>query len=47
MDRKNINRGFKKLRFSIQYIGRYTKTAVMAEYRIVYYDGKIIRFSYK
>jgi hypothetical protein len=28
-------------RFSIQYIGRYTKRAVMAEYRIVYYDGKI------
>ena len=33
--------------FSIQYIGRYTKRAVMAEYRIVYYDGKIVRFSYK
>ena len=28
-------------------IGRYTKRAVMAEYRIVYYDGKIVRFSYK
>ena len=25
----------------------YTKRAVMAEYRIVYYDGKIVRFSYK
>lgn len=34
-------------RFSVQYIGRYTKRAVMAEYRITYYDGKIIRFSYK
>jgi hypothetical protein len=34
-------------RFSVKYIGRYTKRAVMAEYRIVYYDGKIIRFSYK
>jgi hypothetical protein len=34
-------------RFSIAYIGRYTKRAVMAEYRIVYYDGKIVRFSYK
>ena len=34
-------------RFSIQYIGRYTKRAVMAEYRIIYYDGKIVRFSYK
>jgi len=34
-------------RFSIQYIGRYTKRAVMAGYRITYYDGKIVRFSYK
>ena len=34
-------------RFSIQYIGRYTKRAVMAEYRISYYDDKIVRFSYK
>jgi len=34
-------------RFSVQYIGRYKKRAVMAEYRIVYYDGKIVRFSYK
>ena len=34
-------------RFSVKYIGRYTKRAVMAEYRITYYDGKIVRFSYK
>jgi Putative transposase/Transposase zinc-binding domain len=34
-------------RFSVQYIGRYTKRAVIAEYRITYYDGKIVRFSYK
>lgn len=34
-------------RFSVQYIGRYTKRAVIAEYRIVYYNGKVIRFSYK
>jgi hypothetical protein len=34
-------------RFSIRYIGRYTKRAVMAEYRIVHYDGKVVRFSYK
>jgi hypothetical protein len=34
MDRKNINRGFKK-------------KAVMAEYRIVYYDGKIVGLSCK
>lgn len=34
-------------RFSVQYIGRYTKRAVIAEYRITYYDGKIVRFSFK
>ena len=34
-------------RFSVQYIGGYRKRAVMAEYRIVYYDGKIVCFSYK
>jgi hypothetical protein len=36
-------------RFSIQYIGRYTKRAVMAEYRTPPRrgDGKIVRFSYK
>jgi len=34
-------------RFSIKYIGRYTQRAVLAEYRITYYDGKIVRFSFK
>jgi hypothetical protein len=34
-------------RFSVRYIGRYTKRAVMAEYRITFYDGKMVRFSYK
>jgi hypothetical protein len=34
-------------RFSISYIGRYTKRAVIAEYRIIYYDGKLVRFSFK
>ena len=34
-------------RFSVQYIGGYTKRAVRAGYRIVYHDGKIVRFSYK
>jgi len=34
-------------RFSVGYIGRYTKRAVLAEYRITYYDGKIIRFAYR
>jgi hypothetical protein len=32
---------------SVKYIGRYTKRAVLAEYRIVYCDDKIIRFLYK
>ena len=34
-------------RFSLRYIGRYTKRAVMAEYRISNYNGKTITFSYK
>jgi hypothetical protein len=34
-------------RFSIRYVGRYTKRAVIAEYRIVKYDGKYIRISFK
>lgn len=34
-------------RFSVQYIGRYTKRAVLAEYRITHYDGKTVRFSYQ
>jgi hypothetical protein len=34
-------------RFSVRYIGRYTKRAVMAEYRITFYDGKLIRFRFR
>ena len=34
-------------RFSVRYIGRYTKRAVLAEYRITYWDGKLIRFAFK
>ncbi len=34
-------------RFSVRYIGRYTKRAVMAEYRITYYDGKKVGFFFK
>lgn len=34
-------------RFSVRYVGRYTKRAVMAEYRITFYDGKLIRFSFR
>ena len=32
---------------TVRYIGRYTKRAVLAEYRITHYDGKIIRFAFK
>ncbi len=32
---------------SVKYIGRYTKRAVLAEYRIVYCDDKVIRFRYR
>lgn len=31
---------------SLRYIGRYTKRAVLAEYRITYYDGKVVRFAF-
>lgn len=34
-------------RFSVHYIGRHTKRAVLAEYRINAYDGRIVRFAFK
>jgi len=34
-------------RATVRYIGRYTKRAVLAEYRITYYDGKVVRFAFK
>jgi hypothetical protein len=34
-------------RFSVRYIGRYTKRAVLAEYRITFYDGRLVRFAFK
>ncbi len=32
---------------TLRYIGRYTKRAVLAEYRITHYDGKTVRFAFK
>jgi hypothetical protein len=32
---------------TVRYIGRYTKRAVLAEYRITAYDGKLVRFSFR
>ena len=34
-------------RSTVRYIGRYTKRAVLAEYRITYYDGEKVRFAFK
>jgi hypothetical protein len=34
-------------RFSVRYIGRYTKRAVLAEYRITFYDGRTVRFAFR
>lgn len=34
-------------RFTVRYIGRYTKRAVLAEYRITHYDGKVVRYQFK
>lgn len=32
---------------TVRYIGRYTKRAVLAEYRITHYDGQTVRFRFK
>ncbi len=32
---------------TVRYIGRYTKRAVLAEYRITHYDGETVRFAFK
>jgi hypothetical protein len=32
---------------TVRYIGRYTKRAVLAEYRITSYDGRVVRFRFK
>jgi len=32
---------------TVRSIGRYTKRAVLAEYRITYYDGKVVRFAFR
>ena len=34
-------------RFSVRYVGRYTKRAVIAEYRIIHLDDKRVAFVYK
>jgi hypothetical protein len=34
-------------RFTVRYIGRYTKRAALAEYRIVHYDGRKVGFLFK
>lgn len=33
--------------FSVRYIGRYTKRAVLAEYRITHYEAKTVRLRFK
>jgi hypothetical protein len=32
---------------TVRYIGRYTKRAVLAEYRITHYDGRTVRFAFR
>ncbi|MBM3749083.1 MAG: IS91 family transposase [Acidobacteria bacterium] len=32
---------------TLRYMGRYTKRAVLAEYRITHYDGRTVRFAFK
>lgn len=43
----NIGIKLSDARFTITYIGRYTKRPVIAESRILEYDGKFITFSYE
>ena len=43
----NLGRKLSNVRFTIIYIGRYTKRPVIAESRILEYDGKYVLFSYE
>lgn len=43
----HIGASLKDPRATVRYIGRYTKRAVLAEYRITHYDTKIVRFAFK
>lgn len=43
----HIGAGLLDPEHSVRYAGRYTKRAVLAEYRITHYDGKTIRYAYK
>lgn len=43
----NLGRTLSNVRFTITYIGRYTKRPVIAESRILKYDGKFVTFSYE
>jgi hypothetical protein len=43
----NLGKTLSTARFTITYIGRYTKRPVIAESRILEYDGKFVTFSYE
>lgn len=43
----NIGRKLPNARFTVKYIGRYTKRPVIAESRILEYDGKSVLFCYE
>ena len=43
----NLGKKLSTARFTITYIGRYTKRPVIAESRILEYDGKFVTFSYE
>ena len=43
----NLGKKLSNARFTISYIGRYTKRPVIAESRILEYDGKSVVFSYE
>jgi len=43
----NLGRKLPNAKFTLTYIGRYTKRPVIAESRILEYDGKFVLFSYE
>ncbi len=43
----HIGKSLNDPKATVRYIGRYTKRAVLAEYRITHYDGKDVRFAFK
>lgn len=42
-----LGKSLEEKKATVRYVGRYTKRPVIAEYRIQYFDGRTVTFSYK